>query len=680
MTSLRAGLACCVAYVMLAGLLAGHPGAAEVFLGVGAYFAPGLVLWAILRRWHDWSGCQRLFWAAFLIAILLFTASLVALVLNELLVGWPVAVSLWQTLLQLFRLTAPLVAVLARPQKGPRKADLPAVALDLAGAGIVAAFVYSFFVIAPDFGPAGHGQAAAALALFGRWQRPALLAALLWSIYDARGTRWQPTFWRLAGGLSLGLALSPIPFDALLGPGALSGSMQHLSLLVPQVFYAWAAAEAPASEALPDAVESVGSHAPLLMYGALLVVPVIAYVGAQRWPLPDPLASFRILTAGGALVSLLGLLVGRFAVQQTALERADARARLLAKALEQTDNLVLIVQRDGTFEFANDAFCRAVRRSAEDLRGVPIAALFAEGTGHLSDELTRTALRRGSGHGTALRRRADGSTFPTACSVVPLVDPVGQPTHFVWVERDITEDLRLRDKLIQSERLSAVGQLVAGVAHEVNNPLQSIVGFTELMLATPYAAEIRDDVAHVRESAMRAGNIVRHLLTFARKSPRDREAAELNEVVETALALRAAALRAVRIEVEEDYQPELPAVRINRDEIQQLIVSLLVNAEEAMQASGDERRIRVRTGAFGGTVVLDVIDTGPGVPPGMAGRIFEPFFTTKQVGQGSGLGLSIAFGIASAHGGTLELVPTASGACFRLTLPARPQTAAGRVA
>ncbi|HEY7790087.1 MAG TPA: ATP-binding protein [Vicinamibacterales bacterium] len=369
---------------------------------------------------------------------------------------------------------------------------------------------------------------------------------------------------------------------------------------------------------------------------------------------------------GGVLV---GWLLARVALRRSAMARADARVRLLARALEQTDCLVLILKSDGAFEFANEAFCRALRRPAEELRNTPARTLFAEAARHLSDELTGAALMRGRAQGTVLRQRADGGTFFTSCSVVPLFDRSGRLTHFVWLERDITDDLRLREKLVQSERLSAVGQLVAGVAHEVNNPLQSIIGLSELILATAHVPEIRADVVRIRESAMRAGQVVRHLLAFVRKSPRERESADLNVLVESTLALRAAELRSAGIDVEEEYCPELPPAMVNREEIQQIVMNLVINAEQAILSTAQEGRLRVRTGYLSGAVVLEVMDDGPGVPAAISGRIFEPFFTTRQVGAGTGLGLSIAFGIASAHGGSLELVPTTAGACFRLSLP-----------
>jgi CheY-like chemotaxis protein len=144
----------------------------------------------------------------------------------------------------------------------------------------------------------------------------------------------------------------------------------------------------------------------------------------------------------------------------------------------------------------------------------------------------------------------------------------------------------------------------------------------------------------------------------------------VNEIVQSAVALRAYEFSVANIEIEADYAGDLPPVRVNREEIQQVLLNLLLNAEHAMKTAVEPAKLRVRTMTSDAGVVVEFHDNGPGVPAAVAGRIFEPFFSTKEVGQGTGLGLSIALGIAEAHGGTLALADAGRGACFRLTLPA----------
>jgi signal transduction histidine kinase len=210
---------------------------------------------------------------------------------------------------------------------------------------------------------------------------------------------------------------------------------------------------------------------------------------------------------------------------------------------------------------------------------------------------------------------------------------------------------------------------VAGVAHELNNPLQGVMGNLELMIGAEDRPQTRRELKEVQVAGERAAKIVRNLLTFARKSALDRSVEDLNEIVRATLAWRATDLRASEIVLDEQYAAELPLIIVNREEIQQVILNLILNAEHASRVAAKPRTLHVRTGATENTVFVEIADEGPGVPREAAARIFEPFFTTKFVGEGTGLGLSVSLGIAEAHGGTLTHVPSERGARFALTLP-----------
>jgi len=181
---------------------------------------------------------------------------------------------------------------------------------------------------------------------------------------------------------------------------------------------------------------------------------------------------------------------------------------------------------------------------------------------------------------------------------------------------------------------------------------------------------VRADLQHVRLQAERAAKIVRNLLTFVRRAPLRKERGEANDLVRTTLSLRGYELKMNNIEVEESYADNLPAVAVNRGEIQQVLLNLILNAEHAMYKANGTGRLKLRTFVADGAIAIEVEDDGPGISQEIAGRIFEPFFSTKEVGEGTGLGLSIALGIAEAHGGSLALNKTRGGCCFRLTLPA----------
>jgi len=341
---------------------------------------------------------------------------------------------------------------------------------------------------------------------------------------------------------------------------------------------------------------------------------------------------------------------------------------LLANVIEQAQDLILVMTPDGACRHANGAFCRANGRTHEEITALHLRDLMQMETISAEDLLAHVRAH-GTWRGTLQRLQPDGATYPVSATLAGIVDRRGDVTHVVSVERDISEDRRLREQLIHSERLSAVGQLVAGVAHEINNPLQAVMGFTELLIGADTSPEMRRDLEQIRTDADRAAKIVRHLLLFARRSTLERAVADLNEIARSTSALRAYELRSEGIELVERYSTELPLVVVNREEIQQVVLNLMLNAEQAVRAGGRGGSIRVTTGEAGDAAYIEVADDGPGVPAVVVSRIFEPFFTTKGVGQGTGLGLSVSLGIAEAHGGRLELLPSERGACFRLTLP-----------
>jgi two-component system NtrC family sensor kinase len=305
-----------------------------------------------------------------------------------------------------------------------------------------------------------------------------------------------------------------------------------------------------------------------------------------------------------------------------------------------------------------------------NLRAADLVTLEMISTSDLLAQV-RTA---GGWRGTVTRKRADGSTFPVSATLAGLVDERGALTHIVSVERDISEERRLREQLIHSERLSAVGQLVAGVAHEINNPLQAVMGLSELLMEGHDGGNMRHDLDQIRVHADRAAKIVRHLLLFARHSTLERSIADLNEITRSTVAFRSFELKSLGIELVEHYSLELPLIVVNREEIQQVVLNLLLNAEQAIRGTGLPGTVRIRTGETATSAFVEVSDDGPGVPAAMTSQVFEPFFTTRSVGQGTGLGLSVSLGIAQAHAGLLELMPSSRGARFRLTIPRASDT------
>ena len=233
------------------------------------------------------------------------------------------------------------------------------------------------------------------------------------------------------------------------------------------------------------------------------------------------------------------------------------------------------------------------------------------------------------------------------------------------------DNARLSSELVHAEKLSAVGELASGVAHEINNPLTTILGLAQLMLTRPdVPAPLRERIALVADEASRAAAIVQNLLMFARHYPPERRPCSLVEAVRRVIALKGYQLEHDKVRVTLELG-DCPTVFADENQMQQVLLNLVQNAHQAMVRKSGERQLTVRLRPRDRHVAIEVLDTGPGIPPHLLSRIFDPFFTTKPPGEGSGLGLSVSYGIVGQHGGRLyaENRPE-GGAMFVVELPA----------
>ena len=299
-----------------------------------------------------------------------------------------------------------------------------------------------------------------------------------------------------------------------------------------------------------------------------------------------------------------------------------------------------------------------------------------------------------TGVGTVLGRRveieamrADGTVFPIELAIAEVRR--SDLRLFTASIRDLTasrnaaaEIERQRDAIHQQEKLAALGSLLAGIAHELNNPLAMVIGHSQMLRETGATPAIEERAAKIQNAAERCARIVRTFLAMARQGRTERRPVKLGETVDATLELIAYGLRSSGIEVSRDIPPDLPAVFADSDQLHQVLINLLINAEQALEEKPQPRRIRVAAKVADPSaqdILVTIEDNGPGVPAEIAPRIFDPFFTTKPMGTGTGIGLAVCRGIIEAHGGSLRLAePQDGGGCFELRIPVAAGTVAPR--
>jgi signal transduction histidine kinase/CheY-like chemotaxis protein len=253
----------------------------------------------------------------------------------------------------------------------------------------------------------------------------------------------------------------------------------------------------------------------------------------------------------------------------------------------------------------------------------------------------------------------------------PVLDREGRRIGWLELYNDVTGEREIQSKLLQTEKMAALGQLVSGIAHELNNPLTTIMGYGQLLLGHGLTPPQLSKARKVFQEAERARRIVKNLLYFARENKPERTRVNLNEIVERTLALRSYELRVENIVIECDLAPNLPETMADPHQLQQVVLNLLANAEQALLEDRGQGHVWIRTHRIGGNrISLEVSDDGPGIPSEVGSRIFDPFFTTKPSDVGTGLGLSIVYGIVHQHGGEVTFENQAgSGARFVVELP-----------
>ncbi|HWA56308.1 MAG TPA: ATP-binding protein, partial [Gemmatimonadales bacterium] len=411
--------------------------------------------------------------------------------------------------------------------------------------------------------------------------------------------------------------------------------------------------------ALPDILRSGQPVLRQVPGGAVLGVPLLgrrALLGAialrlDHAPTEEDL---RRLQGMGAVASLA--LEGARLV-----ERTDEGRQRWDEALDAVSLALCLLDRAGRVERVNRGFTELVSLSPVAAGGRPWQAVLPR---EWHEGVTSALATPGAEEELRL---ADQSIAVTAFRCAP-----GDPGRTVLLFENTTDRRLLQDRLLQSGKLSAIGQLIAGVAHDLNNPLTSVVGFADFLAeSTDVPPRIREPLRVIQQEAERASNIVKNLLSFARRQE-TRQSAALAPILEATVALFRNQLSSEAITLELDLAPDLPPLDLNPNQIQQVFVNLIQNAAQAIQSAGRPGTIRVLTRRWMEGVAIEVSDDGPGMRPEHAAQAFEPFFTTKPEGQGTGLGLSISQGIVKEHSGRITLVTRPGAGCsFTVELPGR---------
>src|ERR1700704_3458263 len=277
-----------------------------------------------------------------------------------------------------------------------------------------------------------------------------------------------------------------------------------------------------------------------------------------------------------------------------------------------------------------------------------------------------------SGRTSAQGRRSSGSASLERANASPLFDAEGKSSGVIVSVRDITVEKKLEAQIIQSERLAAMGQMIGGFAHGLNNPLTSIMGVAELLQEGEQPERARKQLLMLQQQARRAADIVQNLMYFSRPPAPGKSPINLSELVQRTLHLHAYSLRKNNITVDFLPEPSLPVVNGDSHQLMQIFLNLMLNAEQAMREARDLGTLRIRLEKIDKAVAVTFQDDGPGIATEVLPNIFDPFYTTKRPGRGTGLGLSICKAILREHGGEIEASSgPGGGAVFRVTLPAQ---------
>src|ERR1700737_59112 len=371
----------------------------------------------------------------------------------------------------------------------------------------------------------------------------------------------------------------------------------------------------------------------------------------------------------GRIAQIRGLMLD-VTEQKTFQSQLQAERDLNQKFLNTTQSMILVLDTAGLISYANRR-CFEMGYQEDELIGHRLVDWIEPGHRQDFEDALDTTAHGQQVENIELRvRRSDSSMGHFSISLSPMRDELKTVNSVVVVMTDITDATLLQAKLAHSEKMATIGRLVSGVAHEVNNPLAAILGFTDLLLENPeMPASAREDLQIILQETQRTKDIVQDLLSFARQRPVQRELVSVNNVLRQTIKLRSYDFASHGVEVLEEFDEALPPALGDGQQLQQVFLNILNNAYDAVQESKERGRITIRTCHHSNAIEVNITDNGAGIIDPQ--RIFDPFYTTKHAGKGTGLGLSICYGIVRAHGGEIQCWnnEAGSGSTFMVRIP-----------
>ena len=357
---------------------------------------------------------------------------------------------------------------------------------------------------------------------------------------------------------------------------------------------------------------------------------------------------------------------------ETEYQRAEGRLKIYQDMVESAHDAIFFKDLESRYIVANSRALEAFGLPREEVIGKSDYEIMPdqkEAEKNIADDQLVFETRRAieiTEHMTG----ANGKEYWFDAIKVPQFDDKRNVTGLIGIARDITERKQMQEQLMVTARLASIGELASGIAHELNNPLTGVIGFAQLLLNRDIADDLKKDIEVMYSEAQRAAEVVKNLLTFARKHAPVKQLVDINSIIDKVLELRAYEQRVSNIQVNTHFAPDLPEIMADYFQLQQVFLNIVINAEHFMIEAHNRGTLTITTERADDIITASFTDDGPGISKENLGHLFDPFFTTKEVGKGTGLGLSICHGVLTEHGGRIYAESElGKGATFVVELP-----------